>query len=99
MAMLGPKIYRFGLGTLILSRDMIFLIFLIFMSNLNGLCDFYHDPNVGINLPWSGEPGLQWNHSENPKVFGGSFKTLCSILRASAPHTCKHPFLLNLAAG
>jgi hypothetical protein len=59
MAIIGPKIYRFGLETLILSGEMIFLIFGIFMSNLNGLCDFYHDPNVGINLPWSGEPGLQ----------------------------------------
>ncbi len=59
MAMLGTKIYRFGLGTLILSREMIFRIFRIFMSYLNGLCDFYHDPNVGINSPWSGEPGLQ----------------------------------------
>jgi hypothetical protein len=78
---------------------MIFIIFGIFMSNLNGLCGFYHDPNVGINLPWSREPGLQENHSENPKVFGGSFKTLCSILSASPPHTCKYPFSLNLAAG
>jgi hypothetical protein len=59
MDVLGPKIYRFGLRTLILFREMIFLIFGIFMSNLNGLCDFYHDLNVGINLPWSGEPGLQ----------------------------------------
>ncbi len=38
--------------------------------------DFYHDPNVGINLPWSGCPGLHLIHGENPKVFGGSFKTL-----------------------
>jgi hypothetical protein len=59
MAILGPKIYGFGLGTLIMSREMIFLIFGIFMSNLNRLCDFYRDPNVGMNLPWSGEPGLQ----------------------------------------
>jgi hypothetical protein len=99
MAILGPKIYRFGLGTLILSRGMIFLIFRIFMSNLNGLCDFYRDPDVGINLPRLGEPGLQYNHSENPKVFRGSFKTLCSIIRASPPHNCKRPFSLNLAAG
>jgi hypothetical protein len=35
------------------------LIFIIFMSNLNGLCDFYHAPNVGINLPWLGEPGVE----------------------------------------
>jgi hypothetical protein len=35
---------------------MIFLIFKIFMRNLNGLCGYYHDPNVGVNLPWSGYP-------------------------------------------
>jgi hypothetical protein len=55
---------------------MIFFIFRIFMSNLNGLSGFYYDPNVGVNLPWSGEPGLHLNHGGNPKVFGGSFKTL-----------------------
>jgi hypothetical protein len=55
---------------------MIFLLFRIFMSNLNELCHFYHDLNVGVNLPWSGKPGLHLNHRENPKVFGGSFKTL-----------------------
>jgi hypothetical protein len=64
------------LGTLILSREVIFLIFRIFMSNLNELCGFYHDPNVGVNLPSSGYPGQNLNHGENPKVFGGSFKTL-----------------------
>jgi hypothetical protein len=55
---------------------MLFLMFRIFMSNLNMLCGFYHDPYVGVNLPWSGELGLHLNHGENPKVFGGSFKTL-----------------------
>ncbi len=34
------------------------------------------DPNGGVNLPWSGYPGLHLNHGENPKVFGSSFKTL-----------------------
>ncbi len=33
-------------------------------------------PMWGVNLPWSGYPGLHLNHGENPKVFGGSFKTL-----------------------
>ncbi len=33
-------------------------LFRIFMGNLNELCGFYHDPNVGVNLPWLGEPGL-----------------------------------------
>jgi len=46
------------------------------MSNLNGVCGFYHDPNVGVNFPWWGEPGLHLNHGENPKVFGGRFKTI-----------------------
>jgi len=48
----APKIIDLDLGTLILSIEMMFLIFRIFMSNLNGLCGFYHDPNVGVNLPW-----------------------------------------------
>jgi hypothetical protein len=59
MAILGPKFIDLDLGTLTLSREMIFLILRIPMSNLNGLCGFYHDPNVGIKLPWSDEPGLQ----------------------------------------
>jgi hypothetical protein len=50
------------------------------MGNLNELCGFYHDPNVGggggVNLPWSGEHGQPNNHVEKPKFFGGSFKTL-----------------------
>jgi len=46
------------------------------MSNLNGVCGSYRDPNVGVNLAWSGEAGLHLNHGESPKVFGGSFKTL-----------------------
>jgi hypothetical protein len=28
------------------------------MGNLNELCGFYHDPNLGVDLPWVGEPGL-----------------------------------------
>ncbi len=31
---------------------------------------------AGSSCLWSGEPGLYENHGENPKVFGGSFKTL-----------------------
>jgi hypothetical protein len=55
---LGLKIYRFGLRDPdFFVRKMIFLIFRVFMSNLNGLCDFYHDPNVWMNLPWSGDAG------------------------------------------
>jgi len=50
----APKFIDLDLGTLILSEEMMFLIFRIFMSNLNELCSFYHDPNVGFNLPWSG---------------------------------------------
>jgi hypothetical protein len=37
------------------------------MSSSNGLC--------AVNLPWLGEPGLYLNHIENPKVFGGRYKT------------------------
>jgi hypothetical protein len=72
------------------------------MSDLNGVCGFYHDPNVGVNLAWSGEAGLHLNHGESPKVFGGSFKNIidtCSIPRACPPHTSKHPFSLSLRAG
>jgi hypothetical protein len=74
MAILGPKIIDLDLGTLILSSEMIFLISRMFMSNLNGLCGFYHDPNVGVNLPWSGYPGLHLNHGENPKILGAASK-------------------------
>jgi hypothetical protein len=42
------------------------------MSNLNGLWGFYHDPNVGVNLPWSGYPGLHLNHGECTSVGAGS---------------------------
>jgi len=76
MAILGPKNYRFGLRDPDFVQRMICLKFRIFMSNLNVLCHFYHDANVGVNLPWSGYPGLHLNHGENPKVFGRSFKTL-----------------------
>jgi len=79
MAISGPKIIDLDLGTLIFSREIIFVTFRIFMSNLNGLCGFYHDPNVGVNLPWSGYRGLHLNHGENTKVFGGSFKTLLIV--------------------
>jgi hypothetical protein len=76
MAILGPKNFRFGLRDPDFVEGMMFLTLRISMSNLNVLCDFYHDPNVGVNLPWSGYPGLHLNHTENPKVFGRSFKTL-----------------------
>jgi len=33
-------------------------IFRIFIGNLNELCGFYHDPNLGVDLLWAGEPGL-----------------------------------------
>jgi hypothetical protein len=71
---------------------MIFLIFRIFMRNLNGLCGYYHHPNVGVNLPWSGYPGLHLNQGENPKVFGSSFKTI-QIHVASLEHL--HPTPAN----
>ncbi len=74
MAILGNKIYRFGLGTLILSGEMLFLIFRIFMSNLNGLCDVYHDPNVGINLPWLGELAYSRTTVKIPKFLGAASK-------------------------
>jgi len=72
------------------------------MSNLDGLCGFYRDPNVGVNLAWSGEPGLDLNRGENPKVFGGKLQNITdtySVLRGSRAHICKEPFSLNLAAG
>jgi hypothetical protein len=48
---------------------------------------------VGVNLPWSDERALHQNHRENPKVFGGSFKTLW-IHVASLEHL--HPTPANL---
>jgi hypothetical protein len=75
MAILRPKNNRFGFREPDFVKGNNFLIFRTFMSNLNGLSGFYYDPNVGVNLPWSGEPGLDLNHGENPKVFGGRFKT------------------------
>jgi hypothetical protein len=60
---------------------MMFLIFRIFMSYLNELCGFYHDPNVGFNLPWSGYPGLHLNHGENPKLsFWGQLQNIINTL-------------------
>jgi len=44
------------------------------MGNLNEPCGFYHDPNVGVNLPWWGEPGLHYNQGENPKFLGAASK-------------------------
>jgi hypothetical protein len=73
---------------------MVFLIFGILMSNLNGLCDFYHDPNVEINLPWSGRTTVKI-----PKFLGAASKHHVAFSEHLHPHTCKHPFSLNLAAG
>ncbi len=70
------------------------------MRNLNGLCGYYHHPNVGVNLPWSGYPGLHLNQGEIPKILEHlqNNTDLCSVVRASPPHTCKYPFSFNLGA-
>jgi len=104
MAILGPKIYRFGLWhpDLVQAND-IYKIFRIFMGNLNELCGFYHDPNVGVPI-CLGRVNLAYTRTM-VKILkflgGGQLQNIidrCSVLRASPPHTCKHRFSLNLAA-
>jgi hypothetical protein len=73
------------LGTLILARGMIFLIFRIFMSNLNGLRDFYHDSNVGINLPWLGNLAYSRTTVKIPKFLGAASKHYVASLEHLHP--------------
>jgi hypothetical protein len=48
MATLSPKNARLNSKTLIYSKHVIFVIF---VNNLNGFWDFYHDINLGVGLP------------------------------------------------
>jgi hypothetical protein len=44
------------------------------MGNFNELCGFYHDPNVGVNLPWLGELPYTRTNVKIPKFLGAASK-------------------------
>jgi len=74
--------------------------FKIFMGNLNGLCGFYHDPNVGGQFALVGWTWPTLEPRWKSQSFWGQLQNTidtCTVLRASPPHTCKHQFSLNFA--
>jgi hypothetical protein len=50
MAILGPKIIDLNSGTLIYSMEITFINTYKQFKLIWGV--FYHDPNVGVDLPW-----------------------------------------------
>jgi hypothetical protein len=75
---------------------MIFLIFRIFMNNLNGLCGFYHD------LPWGslclGRVNLAYSRTtvKIPKFLGAASKHYVTSLEHLHPTPANIPFHLIL---
>jgi hypothetical protein len=70
----APKNLDLDLGTLILSREMIFLIFRIFMRNLNGLCGFTIIPMWGSIRLGQVILAYTWTMVKIPKFLGAASK-------------------------
>jgi hypothetical protein len=70
----APKIIDLDLGTLILSREIIFVIFRIFMSNLNGLCGYLLSPMWGSICLGQVILAYTWTTVKIPKFLGAASK-------------------------